>query len=170
VVPLASSEWSKLSHAYGSAANIPALLLGLESFPSSLGNAEPWFTLWSSLYHQGDIFSASFAAVPHVVRVLSSAPTRATFDYFLFPASVEVARTTQHLEIPAFLAASYIESLARLPALAAAAVSVGSDSELSQAALAAFAAGVGQTHLARLLLEMESGDLPEILDWYEQHR
>jgi hypothetical protein len=42
--------------------------------------------------HQGDVYPASFAAVPHVVSALASAPTRAGFDYFLFPACVEVAR------------------------------------------------------------------------------
>jgi hypothetical protein len=167
VVPLSSPEWSKLTHAYGSAANIPGLLKQLESFPPSVGDAEPWFTLWSSLFHQGDIFPASFAAVPHVVSALASAPSRATFDYFLFPASVEGARTTTGIQVPAPLSAGYAEAIARLPALAGAAVDAKSDPELSQSALAAFAAAVGNIPLFRLLLEMESADLAEVLNWYQ---
>jgi hypothetical protein len=79
---LQSPQWSELKHAYGSAKNIPALLQQLEGFPTSEGTNEPWFTLWSSLCHQGDIYSASFAAVPHIVRVLASAPDRADSAFF----------------------------------------------------------------------------------------
>jgi len=167
VVPLSSPEWSRLKHAYGSAENIPRLLQQLETFPPSVGDSEPWFTLWSSLFHQGDIFPASFAAVPHVVRILASAPARAPFDYFLFPASVEVARVTKNIEMPAALAPSYMEALSQLPSLAAAAVRADSDCELSQSALAAFAAAVGNIAWARLLLEVESCDLAEVVSWYE---
>jgi hypothetical protein len=67
-------RWSNLQHAYGSASDVPGLLRRLEVLPASSGTDEPWFSLWSSLAHQGDVYSASFAAVPHVVRALSTAP------------------------------------------------------------------------------------------------
>jgi hypothetical protein len=56
------------------------------------GKAEPWFSLWSSLAHQGDVYSASFAAVPHVVHALSTAPERADASFFQFPTWVEIYR------------------------------------------------------------------------------
>jgi hypothetical protein len=71
-LPLDSPRWSELDHAYGKAAGIPALLRHLESFPPSSPDDEPWFSLWSALAHQGDVYPASFAAVPHVVRALAA--------------------------------------------------------------------------------------------------
>jgi len=71
MLSLADSRWSELRHAYGSASDIPALLEQLVGLPSSEGNQEPWFSLWSALAHQEDVYSASFAAVPHVIEALS---------------------------------------------------------------------------------------------------
>lgn len=166
MLPLSSPEWSRLQHAYGSAENLPALLQQLNGFPSSDGSTEPWFTLWSSLMHQGDVYPASFAAVPHVVSALASAPNRAGFDYFLFPACVEVARVKGSVALPVALAPSYTAALARLPLLAAQVARPGLDHTLGQSALAAFAAAIGDVALARLLIEVERGDLAEVLEWY----
>ena len=63
MISLDSPRWSELEDAYGSAAEIPALLSQLESFPSSDGNNEPWFSLWSALYPQGDILCCALAAI-----------------------------------------------------------------------------------------------------------
>ncbi|WP_157880013.1 hypothetical protein [Streptomyces natalensis] len=57
---LRMTDWSQLSHAYGSAEDIPALLDRIASEPSS----ELWNDLWSALCHQGSVYSASFAALP----------------------------------------------------------------------------------------------------------
>ncbi|MER5278836.1 hypothetical protein ABT025_24220 [Streptomyces sp. NPDC002809] len=54
------TDWSQLSHAYGSAEDIPALLDRIASDPAS-GH---WSDLWSALCHQGSVYSASFAALP----------------------------------------------------------------------------------------------------------
>ncbi|OKJ69627.1 hypothetical protein [Streptomyces sp. CB02261] len=54
------TDWPRLSHAYGSAEDIPALLARIAS------ESEPglWNDLWSALCHQGSVYSASFAALP----------------------------------------------------------------------------------------------------------
>lgn len=114
---LQSPQWSELQHAYGKAGDIPALLERLHAFPKSEGEAEPWFTLWSALAHQGDVYTASFAAVPHVVSALASAPARADEAFFQFPAWVEICRAKHQIEVPQDLRASYFEALARLPSL-----------------------------------------------------
>ncbi|MCW5250549.1 hypothetical protein [Streptomyces sp. SHP 1-2] len=54
------TDWSRLSHAYGSAEDIPALLARIASERGS----GPWDDLWSALCHQGSVYSASFAALP----------------------------------------------------------------------------------------------------------
>ena len=88
MLPLDSARWAELNHAYGKAANVPQLLRQLESFPTSEDESEPWFSIWSALAHQGDVYSASFAAVPHVVRVLALDPVRAgLLSYYSLPGS-----------------------------------------------------------------------------------
>lgn len=164
-VSLDSDEWSELQHAYGSAADVPALLHAIEAFPvQEEFDSEPWFTLWSSLYHQGRVYSASFAAVPHIVRVLSTAPSRATFDFFLLPACIEVGRVANETAVPEKLNDAYFEALAELPRLAADAARKGWDAETCMAALAATAAATGQHLLAQLLIEMSEDDIPFVLD------
>lgn len=114
MLSLDSAEWSKLSHAYGAASDIPELLRQLESLPSSEGRDQPWFSLWSSLAHQGDVYSASFAAVPHVVAYLSAAPTKAGYSFFQFPAWVEICCAKHGIEVPTELAPAYWEAIAKL--------------------------------------------------------
>ena len=94
MLPLEDPRWDSLQHAYGAATDIPDLLRALEraSGPTSDYRDEPWFSLWSSLCHQGDIYSASYAAVPHIVRIASAAAGPIAFGFFLLPASIEVAR------------------------------------------------------------------------------
>lgn len=72
-LPLNSPIWSELDHAYGKADDIPALLQEL-SKKSDFDdpNCEPMFALWSSLCHQGDVYTASFAAFPHLVEIASN--------------------------------------------------------------------------------------------------
>lgn len=63
-------DWTALRHAYGPAGDIPALLARARTAPPPVDyRSEPWFMLWSSLYHQDDIYSASYAAVPELVSI-----------------------------------------------------------------------------------------------------
>ncbi|MFD7105724.1 hypothetical protein [Streptomyces celluloflavus] len=59
------TDWSQLSHAYGSAEDIPALLGRISREPKP----ELWSDLWSALCHQGSVYSASFAALPWLADV-----------------------------------------------------------------------------------------------------
>jgi hypothetical protein len=54
------TDWTTLKHAYGSAADVAALLDQLSPDPE----ASVWEELWSRLCHQGTVYSASFAALP----------------------------------------------------------------------------------------------------------
>jgi hypothetical protein len=123
MLSLDSPRWSELQHAYGPASDIPNLLRQLEALPSAEGDSEPWFSLWSSLAHEGDVYPASFAAVPHVVRVLSGAPASADSSFFQFPAWVEICRQKKAVSIHQDLRSEYFAALSQLPALVAAASS-----------------------------------------------
>ncbi|WP_435058813.1 hypothetical protein [Streptomyces sp. bgisy060] len=54
------TDWQKLTHAYGSAEDMPVLLARI----ASEGESDLWSDLWSALCHQGSVYSASFAALP----------------------------------------------------------------------------------------------------------
>jgi hypothetical protein len=166
VLSLDSPQWSKLSHAYGAASDIPELLRQLESLPSSESNSEPWFSLWSSLAHQGDVYSASFAAVPHVVACLSASPTKADYSFFQFPAWVEICRAKHGIEVPSELAPAYRDAMARLPGLVAAAAGRDWDENLLSCALGAIAASKGFIAVAEAALEMNSDIARQFLKWH----
>ncbi|MRH01863.1 hypothetical protein GIY21_16320 [Xanthomonas sontii] len=163
---LESPRWSELQHAYGSAHDILALLGQLQTLPSSVDGSEPWFTLWSTLAHQGDVYSASFAAVPHVVHALACAPDKADHGYFQFPAWVEICRAKRQTEIPEDLRAAYVHSLAQLPSLVAAAPSRAWDPEFLACALAAVAAAKGQAGVAEAVLELTPDVAEEFMEWF----
>jgi len=165
MLSLESPRWAELRHAYGSAADIPALLRQLDGLPRCAGDAQPWFTLWSALAHQGDVYSASFAAVPHVVKALASAPSRADHAYFQFPAWVEICRAKKQAEIPEDLRCAYFEALAHLPALAAAASGRPWEPGFLACALAAIAAAKGQPSVAEAVLELSPEVAREFLEW-----
>jgi hypothetical protein len=166
MLPLSSPRWGELHDAYGSAAKIPALLRQLWDFPGDDGSSEPWFSLWSALAHQGDVYSASFAAVPHVIDAIASSPGRVTDVYFHFPAWIEICRHKNSVDVPDELAAGYFDALKRVPALVATAAERQWSAGFSACALSATAAAKGQHKLAEALLELVSPDtVGEFLEW-----
>jgi hypothetical protein len=165
LLSLDSPKWAELEHAYGKASDIPGLLRQLEALPVSEGEKEPWFSLWSSLAHQGDIYSATFAAVPHVVNFLSQAPSKADFSYFQFPAWVEVCRQKNSVPIPTELEIDYFAALAKLPSLVAAAADRKWDSGFLCCALSAIAASKGFGSVAEAVLEMNPEVAEEFMKW-----
>jgi len=74
-------DWADLTDAYGSASDIPVLLNQIKESP------EPWMKLWSRLYHQGTISTASYAAVPVIVQTLNEV---AIAGYFLQAVSMQL--------------------------------------------------------------------------------
>jgi hypothetical protein len=165
---LESPRWSELEHAYGAASDIPALLQQLAKVPDSANEKEPWFSLWSSLAHQGDVFSASFAAVPYVVQALASAPLQADSSYFQFPAWVEICRHKKGVAVPDDLASAYFEALSHLPALAAAAAGREWDAGFLQCVLSAVAVSKGQIAIAEAVLELSPEVAEEFLQGFLQ--
>lgn len=166
MLSLDSKKWSKLEHAYGKASDTPDLLRQLQAMPSSEGDKEPWFSLWSSLAHQGNGYSASFAAVPHVVHFLSQAPAEADFSFFQFPAWVEVYRQKNSAPIPEELESAYFTALAKMPALVAAAANKKWDSDFLCCALAAIAASKGFGPVAEAVLELNPEVAEEFIEWF----
>lgn len=170
MLALDSPRWSELTHAYGSADDVPdARRHVAETMPQGHHwEDEPWFFLWSALAHQGDVYPASFAAVPHVVHAVATAPDRASTVYFHFPAWVEICRQHADAEVPEDLRGAYFESLAQLPRLVAATLDRPWDYEMLHCALAAMAVGKGAVDLAEAVLELDADVTREFLAWVKE--
>lgn len=113
-------DWSSLRHAYGPATDVPALLARARSAaPPSGYRDEPWFTLWSSLYHQDDVYSASYAAVPELVAIASDCGPEIAAESLFLAASIELRRNEPGAPaVPAKLAVMYDQALAMARPLA----------------------------------------------------
>src|SRR5690606_17483141 len=117
VLALNDDAWSELSHAQGRACDIPACLRQLADFPPGDGRRdEPYVSLWRSLLHRRCVYSASYAAVPHMVEMMGDAPGRAHVSVLELVARREIARAEgKGPAMGAALAAIYKAAMPRLP-------------------------------------------------------
>jgi len=70
VIPLDSARWKTLRHAYGAAGDVPDLIRAIEAEKMpNYRDGGTWFDVYSSLYHQYSTYSATYAALPHIVRI-----------------------------------------------------------------------------------------------------
>ena len=167
MLDLKSSLWGELNHAYGKATNLPELLMKLSAYPPHTNEEnEPYFSLWSALCHQGDVFTASYAAVPHIIDLAMIAPDRAHWDFIYLPACIEVSRlNSQGPKIPEKLAEDYTNAIGLLPEVVAKMQKFQTDENFTLAAATAIAAACGQVALAEAYMELTYSIVPEFLEW-----
>ena len=164
MLSLDDPRWDDLNHAYGPAVDVPPLLRRLAENPKQLGlRDEPWFSLWSSLCHQGDVYTGSYAAIPHVVQIALSTPGPIDFSFFMLPASVDVARIKgRGPEIPSFLAPAYDQAIKLLSECVT--VHRGEDwsRDVTIAAAAALAVSKDQHALAEAFMNLDDDWISKI--------
>ena len=167
MLSLESNDWSQLTHAYGAANDIPGLLAQLSEYPSKSGyDSEPFFSLWSSLCHQGDTYTAAYAAVPHIIALAAAAPNRITYDFLLLPVSIEIARQTgRGPEVPAKLGDSYSAAIKSMTAIIGQLHVDEMGETWCLACGAAVAIASGNPTLAEAILELEGDAASEFLKW-----
>lgn len=197
MLPLDSPRWSKLEHAYGCAAddtsapaswsaangfhryedipNVITCLRRLHTTPQRLPSSDwqPWETLVSSLCHQGTIYSASFAAVPHIIDIGLRAAAHQEIDagFFLLPALIEQSRLEgQHPETDEDIFSDYAAAIARLHDLAYAVRGHSWPADYAAVVSAALSISKGHLRLSKCLLECcEEKTVSEFFDWlYER--
>lgn len=152
-----SIDWHLLRHAYGNADDIPALLEQIENFPNeSDWQTEPWFSLWSALYHQGDIYSASIAAVPKIVSTLARSPEKATLSFYLLPTSIALADKANPIDVDPVIRNAFKASVETLGHIAADALPSMSNPDVTKAAQAAVFVSHGDYQKAEDLLEADT--------------
>jgi hypothetical protein len=132
-------NWSELQDAYGSASGVSSLLEQVISNKSMKSDPQsgPWFELWSRLYHQGSIYTASFAAVIVLAEAMKGISGDVAMDFFLLPASIELARNgNRSPALPQELDADYRVAIKELGNIAGTFVDQSADHHLRKAARA----------------------------------
>ena len=143
------------------------MLRELEDFPPDVAKDDnTWHMLWSSLCHQSDIYSASYAAVPHIVRVATASPDRITTSFILLPTCIEASRLSHSAPpVPDSLAEPYFAAIRSLPSIVAACLGRDWDDDFARTAAAAMCAAKGHGSLAYAILDLSEDVLEEFNEW-----
>lgn len=147
-LPLNDPRWASYQGGYRTTYDASAPLIALLEEPQ--GEA-PWQQLWDELHHQGDVGSASYAAVPWLIEILRRSPL-ADWNPLALICTIELARPNNP-EITDELREGYFSALLSLPhALAEKPCHVWDDN-FTQVAAAALALSRGQRAFAEIYLE-----------------
>ncbi len=157
MLALDSPRWAELTHAYGKADDIPALLRRLVAAPPPRDyREEPWFSLWSALCHQNDVYTASFAATPHIAQTAAAKEPAQRSEHIHFVGAVEALRHRKRAPaIPKDLEAAYMAALDDTAALIVQDLALRWDEVGCRLRLGAFAALRGQPKLGLSILDGE---------------
>src|SRR5262245_54589316 len=85
MIPLDDPRWAGLKGGYGVPYDASRALRRLER------GEDVWAELWQELHHQGDLGEASYASVPHLVRIARGLPRRGGNFYGLV-STIEIER------------------------------------------------------------------------------
>jgi hypothetical protein len=141
--------WGELHHAYGLASDLPDLLRwAQDDSRPGYDDTSAWFRLWSALCHQDNIYTASYAAVPHLISI--SRDHKDWADPLLLAACIEVVRLEGGgPEMPASLSGAYEAAIIDARVLADQALQRASDDYWRRAFTGVLAAFTGDAAVAR---------------------
>ena len=149
ILALDSLLWEELTHAYGNAGDIPALLeLSETAVGAGSYDAQPWYKLWSSLCHQGDVYSASLAACPHLMRVAEMREGTEKIELVLLLASILLEVELKGIpNAPKEVMDAYLVCVGKASSLLSSALNDVTDRSYVTAILGAIAAINGQSQI-----------------------
>lgn len=166
LLPLDSPQWRQLRHSYGSAENVPALIRALGVGEESKTAEAAWDTLWGEVHHQGDTYSATFATLPHIVRIALEGHVPCSWQFFGWPASVELQRLKNDIAVaPTELLSPYQWALSMIPQAVHRHAGRPWDHVFAQAACAALVIAQSQVLLAEVLLELGPSVAKDFIKW-----
>ncbi len=160
-LPLDDPRWQTLRHAYGAASDVPEMLAALargdDRRKPKQQRDDVWHQLWSALCHQGTVYTASYAAIPHVVAIAVERPAREQPMFWSFVGAI--AGSTDADPVPRDVRAGYAAALAdartRVPACLVTGIREGD----GRAALTAYAELHGELVIAAALEGLGDGEL-----------
>lgn len=171
MLPLDDPRWHELSHAYGAGTDIAAWLTELRAanpLCHDLSEMHPWH----SLCHQWTVYPATFAAIPHVIDVVSQHPAadQSRIALLTFVGWCVAITYLPGGECPPYLVEAYDDAVTRTTRLICESLpfaSVDTDVPFGfRQLLASLAACRGDAPIAFVLSEInESFRCPKCNDW-----
>jgi hypothetical protein len=156
MLSLRDKRWTKLKGGYRTVFDPRPSLQNLES---NVYLKEAWHELWEELHHQGDVGEASYAAVPHLVRIHAERKLDDWNTYALV-AVIELARGKgKNPEVPEWLKDGYFLAIQELAKLGSTEILRAKDPEAIRAILSILALAKGARTHARFLLEYSEEEM-----------
>jgi len=158
MLSLDDQRWKELKGGYRMPIDPRPALAQLEA---GKGTEDAWHELWDELHHQGDVGEASYAAVPHLVRIHRK---RGVFDWNTYGivATIELARDQLgNPPVPKWLEEDYTQALRDLAAIGTQEILRTSNVEYVQAILGVIALAKGARTHAKFLINYSEEEMVE---------
>jgi hypothetical protein len=121
-----------------------------------------WDELWGGLHHQGDVGVASYAAVPHLVRIYREGGV-IDWNTYAIVAVIELARDREkNPGVPERLKEDYLKAIRDLAEVGTVEVFQTKDSEEIRVILGTLAVSAGARTHAKFLLDHSAEELLEM--------
>lgn len=135
---------------------------------------DAWDDLWEELHHQGDVGEASYAAVPHLVRIGTTLSNR-DWNLYALVSCIEVERHRKtNPPLPDWLVEPYHHAMRELLDLATSDLKSVDDQYTVWSILGAIALAKGELKLGALISMTDESEIEGILEetdaWSETYR
>jgi hypothetical protein len=155
--------WAELKGGYKVNYNpVPAL----RKLEAGINVDEVWKELWNELHHQGDLGEASYAAIPHLVRIQKE-KFNLGWNLYALASIIEIERhNTKNPGLPTWLKHDYRTSWKNLTQLAIRDLAQAKDQTTIQALLGCIALGKGLVQTGKIIVCFTEDELAEMLEEY----
>ena len=158
MLSLDDNRWNNLAGGYRMKCDPRPLLAELES---EQNRDTAWHELWEELHHQGDVGEASYASVPHLVRIHRNSGI-VDWNTYAIVAIIELARGKgNNPEVPKWLEDDYRRAIRELAEIGAAEICRTEEPEAIRAILGVIAIAKGLRTHGRFLVEYSEDELLE---------
>lgn len=106
MIDLDSPAWAELRQAYGPASDVPAMIRSLRTTDAKAREAAEE-RLWSSLVHQGTVYTATYAGMPHLMELAEELGPSRDGDMLLYMMACATRGEASGPEVPEFLEESW---------------------------------------------------------------
>ncbi|MET7751146.1 hypothetical protein [Micromonospora sp. NPDC005367] len=107
-------DWASLTHAYGSAEDVPGLIRDLRSSDAEVRSAA-MYELYGNIYHQGTRYEATAYAVPFLLELLADPTTPARHEIIQLLSCLAVGYPPYDIPASGFPIAEIRDDVAQVP-------------------------------------------------------
>ena len=158
MLELDDKRWQQLHGGYRMPFDASGLLSRLEA------GEDVWDEAWAELHHQGDVGEASYASVPHLVRIAQAEAVR-DWNVYALVAIIEIERhRAGNPALPDWLLPGYEAAWRDIAALALRDLGSAGDSCTVRSALSVVAIARGQLQLGALLGQLDESEIAELAE------